>query len=158
MIDNTIIWTPGTSLEFMEKQIILAAFRHYRGNKTATANSLGIAIRTLDNKLEKYQQDDKEAEEKQNARRIDREEFIKAQRGQSSTWKPKITGTVRSGNQNGKENEATPASSVYDAASGNGLEPITQVREKRAVPVHVGKEVQEMSFKNNASDNKRKRR
>jgi hypothetical protein len=50
-------WVPGITLEEMEKQCILAAFRFYRGNKTTTAQVLGIAIRTLDNKLEKYEAD-----------------------------------------------------------------------------------------------------
>ena len=48
------MWQPGMSLEDIEKIAILKAFDFFRGNKTQTANSLGIAIRTLDSKLEKY--------------------------------------------------------------------------------------------------------
>lgn len=47
-------WQPGKTLEQVEKEAILAAYRFYDGNKTHTANSLGIAIRTLDNKLLRY--------------------------------------------------------------------------------------------------------
>lgn len=38
----------------MEKEVILHAFRFYRQNQTHTADGLGIAIRTLDSKLERY--------------------------------------------------------------------------------------------------------
>ena len=50
----TVTWSPGMSLEVVEKQVIKAAMKFHGGNKTATARTLGIAIRTLDNKLEKY--------------------------------------------------------------------------------------------------------
>jgi DNA-binding NtrC family response regulator len=56
-----ILWQPGVTLEDIEKQVIQKAFSFYRGNKTATAKSLGIAIRTLDAKLEKYDKQDKKA-------------------------------------------------------------------------------------------------
>ena len=49
-----INWQPGITLEEIEKQVILKALEFYQGNKTKTALSLGIAVRTLDNKLEKY--------------------------------------------------------------------------------------------------------
>ncbi len=51
---NDILWQPGITLEEMEKKIILAALRHYSGNKTKTADALDIAIRTLDYKLDRY--------------------------------------------------------------------------------------------------------
>lgn len=43
------------TLEEMEKELILHRYRFYEYNKTKTAHTLGIAIRTLDNKLSKYQ-------------------------------------------------------------------------------------------------------
>lgn len=49
-----IIWQPGRTLDDIEKEVILKALGFYQGNKTHTARSLGIAIRTLDNKLAKY--------------------------------------------------------------------------------------------------------
>jgi len=52
---NDIAWQPGLTLEDIEKATILKAFRFYQGNKTKTANSLGIAIRTLDNRLAAYE-------------------------------------------------------------------------------------------------------
>jgi DNA-binding NtrC family response regulator len=49
-----ITWQPGVTLEEVEKQAILLALKFYQNNKTQTARSLGIAIRTLDAKLDKY--------------------------------------------------------------------------------------------------------
>jgi len=48
-----INWQPGVTLEDIELQVIDKAYRFFEGNKTKTANALGIAIRTLDNKLSK---------------------------------------------------------------------------------------------------------
>lgn len=50
------IWYMGMTLDDLEKQAIEKAYRLYGQNKTATAASLGIAIRTLDAKLEKYKE------------------------------------------------------------------------------------------------------
>ena len=48
------MWQVGMTLEDMEKEVIEKSLRFYSGNKTHTANALGIAIRTLDAKLEKF--------------------------------------------------------------------------------------------------------
>jgi len=140
MTDNMIQWSPGMTLDFIEKQTILAAFRHFRGNKTATATSLGIAIRTLDNKLEKYQQDDKEAKEKQDDRARQREEFSKAQRGLPSEWR------------------APSQSNGAQAARGLRVEPASEAPEKPSVSVPVGVKVQEVSPKHVANGRSRKGR
>lgn len=57
-----IFWQPGLTLEHVEKQVILKALRFFNGNKPKTANSLDIALRTLDNKLLKYQKDSESEE------------------------------------------------------------------------------------------------
>lgn len=56
-----INWSPGMTLDYVEKQVIKAALAYHSGNKTKTADSLGIAIRTLDNKLARYKQEDEPA-------------------------------------------------------------------------------------------------
>lgn len=48
-------WLPGLTLEETERRIIEFAFRYFGNNKAATADSLGISIRTLDAKLASYQ-------------------------------------------------------------------------------------------------------
>ena len=50
----TTLWAPGRTLDDMEKETVLEALKFYQGNKTKTASSLGISIRGLDGKLERY--------------------------------------------------------------------------------------------------------
>lgn len=52
-------WRPGETLESIEKDAILQAYRFHEENKTQTSSALGISIRTLDAKLEKYKEDAK---------------------------------------------------------------------------------------------------
>jgi hypothetical protein len=49
------MWQPGMTLEDCEREVIEKAYAFYQRNKTHTARSLDIAIRTLDNKLEQYE-------------------------------------------------------------------------------------------------------
>lgn len=50
-------WTPGRTLDQIEKNVILDALKYHQGNRTHTAKSLGISIRTLRNKLADYRRD-----------------------------------------------------------------------------------------------------
>jgi len=50
-------WTPGRTLDQIEKNVILDALKYHQGNRTHTARSLGISIRTLRNKLADYRRD-----------------------------------------------------------------------------------------------------
>lgn len=59
---NNTEWSPGVTLDELEKAVIEKAMRYYEGNKTRTASSLGIAIRTLDNKLARYKDMNKNKE------------------------------------------------------------------------------------------------
>ena len=47
-------WVLGMKIEDVEKQIIEYTLQFYGGNKTKTAQSLGISVRTIDNKLGKW--------------------------------------------------------------------------------------------------------
>lgn len=119
------MWSPGVTLESIEKQVILTAFSFYHQNKTATANALGIAIRTLDSKLEKYETDGK-AEEKRHAEHMQRQhEWLIKQRGGAGYGETQASQEVLVGAPAGVRMESTP-------------HPATQ----SAVSVHVGKEVQ----------------
>jgi len=80
-MNELITWQPGMTLDQLEREVILKALKYYKNNKTHTAEGLGIAIRTIDNKLEKYKQEDeayaellKKKEEKANG-------FLQASRG-----------------------------------------------------------------------------
>jgi hypothetical protein len=81
MSTELITWSPGVTLAAIEKDVILKAFRHHRGNKTQTSISLGISIRTLDNKLELYAREGKENEIRLEQQRARDDEFIRRSRG-----------------------------------------------------------------------------
>ncbi|MCB1679958.1 MAG: sigma-54-dependent Fis family transcriptional regulator [Halioglobus sp.] len=46
----------GQTLEDVERRIILATLDHHQGNKTVTAKELGISLKTLYNRLKRYEQ------------------------------------------------------------------------------------------------------
>lgn len=122
-MNEAINWSPGVTLENIEKQVILMAFRFYRGNKTTTANSLGIAIRTLDNKLEKYEADGKAEKERQDDESAKRTEFLKRQRG-----------NVQFNPQNGSD--------VFGPSAGIHTQPATEIPSEQDMPMPKRKEVQ----------------
>lgn len=47
-------WAPGRTLDDIERRVIIEALQYHQGNRTHTARSLGISIRTLRNKLADY--------------------------------------------------------------------------------------------------------
>ncbi len=47
-------WSPGQTLDDVERHVILEALDFHNGNRTHTARALGISIRTLRNKLADY--------------------------------------------------------------------------------------------------------
>ena len=78
---HSIIWQPGMTLEQAEKHIIQNALLFCRGNKTHTAKALGIAIRTLDSKLDKYEAEENERLAQQAEREEQNAKSLQAQRG-----------------------------------------------------------------------------
>jgi hypothetical protein len=78
-----MIWQPGMNLEQVEQAAIEEAFRFYRGNKTQTSIALGISIRTLDTRLEKYAFDRAAALEAEDMRQRAKEAFARRQRGEA---------------------------------------------------------------------------
>lgn len=80
-MNQSINWSPGVTLDMIEKQVIKKAFSFFRNNKTATAISLGISIRTLDNKLEIYKKEDEILEEETTALRKREQDFLRRARG-----------------------------------------------------------------------------
>lgn len=48
------MWQPGMSMEDVEKEVYSKALRFYQNNKSQTSRSLGVSVRTLDSKIEKY--------------------------------------------------------------------------------------------------------
>jgi hypothetical protein len=129
-MDSIIIWSPGVTIEAIEKQVILAAFRFYRGNKTATANALGIAVRTLDNKLEKYEADGKAEKERQENERIKREQFLARSRGGGQVPNNVFTGTETEG---AKRGDHATAGVRVESAQKPTAQPTVSVPERKEV-------------------------
>ncbi len=44
----------GRTLDDVERELILATLRYYRGNRTHAANMLGISIRSMRNRIRRY--------------------------------------------------------------------------------------------------------
>jgi hypothetical protein len=51
---SDILWSPGVTLENVEKKIILRALAFYQNNREETARSLGISRRTIDSRISDY--------------------------------------------------------------------------------------------------------
>lgn len=164
---NTINWSPGVTLENVEKQTILAAFRHFRGNKTQTAISLGIAIRTLDNKLEQYQAEDTKKEKSKDERDARSRSFLERQRGFTTSSDGSVQ-VIEGAKRNvaperdvvsGETREtAERAPNGSDAEAGLRMEPVAESVSEQPVPLPLGKEVQSMSPKHAAGNRHGKRR
>jgi DNA-binding NtrC family response regulator len=52
LVDRT--WSPGRTLDDVERNVIIQALEYHHGNRTHTARALGISIRTLRNKISDY--------------------------------------------------------------------------------------------------------
>lgn len=77
---DLIIWSPGVTLEHIERQVIEKALAFYKGNKSATASALAVAVRTLDRKIELYAEADKAAVAAQDRLSEDSANFLNRQR------------------------------------------------------------------------------
>lgn len=121
-------WSPGMTLESVERQAILAAYAFHKNNKTITSNALGISIRTLDAKLEKYSLDDKKFEEAEHGRKRDQQEWL-----------------LRSRGQHPDQIEQSKAKAGLSPKAGNGMESGKVVPAKQDLPLPERKEVQALS-------------
>jgi hypothetical protein len=128
-------WQPGMTLESIEKEAILQAMRYYRGNKTATANALGFAIRTLDAKLTKYQEDAESKKQRDEERHAREQDFIKRSRGIGQTIK----------NPDQRRADGTFREEGSKAALVDGVESASEVPEKQPVPLSERQKVQGVS-------------
>lgn len=51
---NRVEWQIGMTLKDIEKKVIEKSMTHFEGNKLKVAVSLGVSLRTIDNKLSLY--------------------------------------------------------------------------------------------------------
>ena len=135
-------WQPGMTLESIEKEAILQAFRYFRGNKTATANALGFAIRTLDAKLEKYQEDDAARKKASDDRNKREQEFVERSRWGANGQGP---GKQVTGNPQQQRSSKVDAEAGFETPSRKQLESTSEVSAQQSVPLSKRKEVQGVS-------------
>lgn len=147
-------WVPGITLDEMEKHCILAAFRFYRYNKTATASALGITSRTLDNKLERYEVDAKAERDRAAARkRTDAETLAKFRGpklteqfgvGGSDQWAPDSTKPPQR-NRAGEAEAAwreTSGQAGSETSTGVSVQPTAEAGAEHPLPVSQRSQVQ----------------
>lgn len=144
-MDSQILWSPGVTLESIEKQVILTAFRFYKGNKTKTSISLGISIRTLDNKLDGYKELNVTEEKRQQDDRATREAFLTRARGNYTPNNVFIGSAEQSKREPAQavanENKVKTANSGVSAPSGVRVESAPSAPAKSPVSVSQRKKV-----------------
>ncbi len=107
---QTVIWSPGMQLEELEKNVIFSALSFYKGNKTATAHSLGIAVRTLDYKLERYHKDEQDYTAYEKERKQNRIKQLHASRFGRAAAEKAFGATPTGASSNTKKAGANPQS------------------------------------------------
>lgn len=149
-------WMPGKTLEQIEKEAIQQAFKFYQGNKTQTAASLGIAIRTLDSKLEKY-----EAERIDHEKRMkdadEREKLFRDRsRGNVAAINAAANSSIRSHSQ--PTQEARTIQNGDGTSSGLRMESSQEVTSEHAMSMSKREEVQGLSSRPASSSNTKRAR
>lgn len=153
MMPENINWSPGVTLDAIEKMVILKALYHFKYNKTVTASSLGIAIRTLDNKLEKYEYEKIVEEERQANALRQRTDFLAKQRGNP----PNNIGVPFSpGSQ--PPQIADLQRHFSNPSSGPRMESFANASEKSPMPVQERSEVQTVLSKSSSPGGKNRGR
>lgn len=76
-----IDWTPGMKLEVGERQMVEDSYRAFNRVKTATANALGISVRTLEAYLARYEKADSELKDRVAKAKEDRDASLRRLRG-----------------------------------------------------------------------------
>lgn len=145
-MEGIINWSPGVTLEAIEKQVILVAFRHFRGNKTATASALGISVRTLDNKLIQYEAEGKADKDRAFNERERQANFLARSRGNIISGPDGDAlgpvGSITTGQTGAAQPPKTGQRMGDDSKAGIRMESAAQPAAKSPVPMPERKEIQ----------------
>jgi hypothetical protein len=128
-MNDYIMWSPGVTLEQVEKQVILKALTYFKFNKTSTAQALGIAIRTLDARIEKYDMEDKDAKRREEERKRANEHFLARQRGQV----PPAPAPTPASKPEQAKSEETVGGARLESTQGSTTEQPVPVSERKEV-------------------------
>lgn len=172
MTNDEVTWQPGMTLEMIERLVILKALKFFRGNKSQTAQGLGITVKTLGSKLDQYLAADKAREEKdkiaadkaiekqgiqkalqdgrndQLKRWNEREEKLNERRLDEKRKQQELQRKATSIESNDKHDDSTE--------EGLHLESAVEAGKKHSVPVPERQEVQAMSSRTAAKNNQRR--
>jgi hypothetical protein len=134
----------GMTIDHINKAWTLYNLRYNRGNKTLTANMLGISVRTLDAWLEKYQNEEKIEEERKRIDEAKRAEYLDRARGITRDV-PAPTGFISGG------------SSVHATSARAHMESAPQIPQKQSVPVPERAQIQNVLPEQSQGRGKHKR-
>ena len=138
-------FSPGITLQALERDWIVSSLKFYQYNKTRTAQALGISIRTLDNKIKEYEDAAIDAADRAAAERADRAATLDKMRG------PFITQY----NGLGSANQLFPRAETPARIQ---MEPIANDTRQQAMPMPERQEVQEVLPSKSAGGGHGKRR
>lgn len=162
-MNEFIIWSPGVTLVEVEKQVILKAYRFFRGNRTSTANALGISIRTLTTRLEEYEKANKEMELQNELERKQRAALLARHRGNPTI--DEFGNSVLNASSSSVNSESRPIANAsptgegsLGAITGVRVEPAVEVRTQQTVPMPQRQEIQGVSPKHSSPGHPKKSR
>lgn len=150
------VWSPGLTLEYLERNAIEQALKFYQGNKTLTSRALGCAINTINSKLEKYALEDRDAKHRFDEDDRKRAEFDRRQRGFTL---PPGTGFSRDPNVTAAalQNEISRENRGVDAPARVAVESAAQAPGKPEMSVQERSKVQSMLQKQSSPGSKKGR-
>jgi hypothetical protein len=144
-MQNDITWQPGMTLEDIERLVILRAIKYYKHNKSQTARALGIGIRTLDSKLERY------GEPVQVSKMKTDEMKRKIKTGLLHFFGDRSKVALQLGISVSKLEEYVNEIAREEASRGLGMEPFIEVSPQPTLPVPKWQEVQSVLPVENSS-------
>ena len=176
---SDIIFASSGTLEQIEKQVIEMRFAQLRGNKSQTAVSLGISVRTLETRLEQYKNEGAIQDERKRQLDKEREEQLTRMRGpfanptlpgksfeqlaQEARDAERIRDEKRERanyevERRSRERAAIESGHVSGPTAGMRLESAPKVSGQQSVPMPERPQVQEVLQRQTASSGKSGRR
>lgn len=136
---NDVRFYIGMTLEELEKQATLFAFKYFDSNKTRTSQSLGIAIRTLEERMKKYDDNSKQIADSQRADQDRRNADVQRERDTLARMQGPSNSAFLPNNTPNAEGEGQDVSS---AGTGLRVEPAAQAPAQHSVSMPEQKKVQ----------------
>lgn len=88
MLDPILQWHPSLRGDALERWNIERHLNYHNGVKAKAAYAIGINVRTLETKLDKYAIDDSESTHREQQRKKEKEDFLLRCRGQHPDQRP----------------------------------------------------------------------